>query len=400
VSDAPWTTSEQPEQKVGQQHSFGCQQGILVVDGAMADRVLEGTDGSSEEGAHCLALTRLGVEIGERTGVGIKGRPHELDAEVTSVGSGSRADILFDGAKGCEDGFLVVTGEELALGLVELGQEIDFETRRSMEPCESHLQCTFALLGDTAGVCGRLVEASGNEGMGIQPCPGIEFCKFTAEPMSRGPPAGSTLTTLDGGGTMGKVIASITTSVDGYVTGPDDGPDYGLGRGGERLHYWVMGGPWTYEGGHDFAMHGPDKEFYDELISTVASGVVGRGMYDAAGAWRGTNPFPGTLFVLTHRAADQPAAESGFRFVADLDAALAQAAEAAGDGDVAIGGGADVIRRALAADKVDELVISTAPVILGAGKRLFDGFDRDVDLEVAKVYSSPCATHVRDMVTK
>jgi hypothetical protein len=73
---------------------------------------------------------------------------------------------------------------------------------------------------------------------------------------------------------MGKVIASITTSVDGYVTGPDDGPEYALGRGGERLHYWVMGGPWTYEGGHDFAMHGPDKEFYDELISTVASGVV------------------------------------------------------------------------------------------------------------------------------
>src|SRR5262245_15738515 len=55
---------------------------------------------------------------------------------------------------------------------------------------------------------------------------------------------------------MSKVIASITTSVDGYITGPGDGPESGLGRGGERLHYWVMGGPWTYEGGHDFAMHG------------------------------------------------------------------------------------------------------------------------------------------------
>jgi len=74
---------------------------------------------------------------------------------------------------------------------------------------------------------------------------------------------------------MGKVIASITTSVDGYVTGPDDGPEYGLGKGGERLHYWVMGGPWTYDGGHEFAMHGPDKEFYDELVSTIAAGVVG-----------------------------------------------------------------------------------------------------------------------------
>ncbi len=194
---------------------------------------------------------------------------------------------------------------------------------------------------------------------------------------------------------MGRIIAFITTSVDGYVTGADDGPTYGLGRGGERLHYWVMGGPWTYTAGHDFAMHGPDKEFYDELVSTVGSGVVGRRMYDAAGGWGGTNPFPGTLFVLTHRTADQPSADSGFRFVGDLDTALDRSTAAAGGGDVVVGGGADVIRQALAAGRVDELVISTAPVILGAGRRLFDGFDREVDLEVAKVYSSPYATHVR-----
>ena len=86
--------------------------------------------------------------------------------------------------------------------------------------------------------------------------------------------------------------------------------------------------------------------------------------------------------------------------MADLDEALAQATAAAGDGDIAVGDGADLIRQALAAGKVDELVISTAPVILGAGKRLFDGFDRDMDLEVAKVYSSPYATHVRYTVTK
>ena len=199
---------------------------------------------------------------------------------------------------------------------------------------------------------------------------------------------------------MGKVIASITTSVDGFVTGPDDGPEHGLGRGGERLHYWVMGGPWTYEGGHGFAMHGADREFYEELVSTVASGVVGRGMYDAAGAWGGTNPFPGTLFVLTHRTADQPAADTGFRFVADLDSALDQAAEAAAGGDVAVGGGADVIRQALAAGRVDELAISTAPVVLGSGKRLFEGFHRDVDLEVVEVHTSRYATHVRYRVSR
>ena len=77
-----------------------------------------------------------------------------------------------------------------------------------------------------------------------------------------------------------------------------------------------------------------------------------------------------------------------------------QARAAAVSGDVSVGGGAEVIRQALAAGQVDELVISTAPVILGAGKRLFDGFDRDIDLEVGKVYSSPYATHVRYVVAK
>ena len=161
-----------------------------------------------------------------------------------------------------------------------------------------------------------------------------------------------------------------------------------------------MGGPWTYDGGHEFQMHGPDKEFYEQLVSTITAGVVGRGMYDASGAWGGTNPFPGPLFVLTHRVEDQPAPEAGFTFVSGLDDALTQAVAAAGDGDVSIGGGADVIRQALAAGRVDELIISTAPVILGAGKPLFEGFDRDLDLEPVKVYSSRYATHVRYAVGK
>ena len=154
-----------------------------------------------------------------------------------------------------------------------------------------------------------------------------------------------------------------------------------------------MGGPWTYDGGHEFAMHGPDKEFYDELVSTISSGIVGRGMYDAAGAWGGTNPFPGPLFVLTHRTEDQPPPEAGFTFISGLDDALAQARAAAGSGDVSVGGGAEVIREALAAGQVDELVVSTAPVILGAGKRLFDGFEKDVDLRIRSVHPSEWAVH-------
>ena len=198
---------------------------------------------------------------------------------------------------------------------------------------------------------------------------------------------------------MSKVIASITQSVDGYITGPDDGPEYGLGRGGERLHYWVMGGPWTYDGGHDFAMQGTDKEFFDELDLDDCSRGGRPWHVRRRRGWGGTNPFPGPLYVVTHHTADQPPDEAGFRFVSDLDTALTQAAEVAGDGDISLGGGADVIRQALAAGKVDELILSTAPVILGAGKRLFDGFHHDIELEVAKVYSSPLATHVRYTVT-
>jgi dihydrofolate reductase len=197
------------------------------------------------------------------------------------------------------------------------------------------------------------------------------------------------------------VIASITTSVDGYVTGPDDGPGHGLGRGGERLHYWVMGRPWTYDTEHDpGSTSGADKEFLDSLISNTGAGVCGRGMYDAAGGWGGTNPFGGTLFVLTHRVEDAPDPSTGFVFVDDLATAMRRATDAAAGRDVAIGGGADVIRQALAAGYVDELAISTAPVILGAGKRLFDGFEHDLDLEVLRVYTSPYATHVRYAVKR
>jgi dihydrofolate reductase len=195
----------------------------------------------------------------------------------------------------------------------------------------------------------------------------------------------------------GKVVAAITVSLDGYVTGPDDRPGQGLGVGGERLHYWVMGGPWTYETDHEpgIGMGEADREYYDLLLQGQAAGICGRGMYDNSGAWGGTNPFPGTLVVLTHRTEDQPDESSGFVMVDGFDAALAHAREAADGGGVAIGGGAHVIRQALAAGVVDELGISTAPVILGGGKRLFEGFGQDVELDILSVHQGEHAVHTR-----
>jgi dihydrofolate reductase len=121
--------------------------------------------------------------------------------------------------------------------------------------------------------------------------------------------------------------------------------------------------------------------------------VVGRGMYEAAEAWGGQNPFGVPLFVVTHRPEEAPS-EGGFTFVDGLDEAIGQAREASGDKDISVGGGADVIRQTLRAGYVDELAISIAPVILGGGKRLFDGFEQTLNLEHAALLQSPFATHI------
>ena len=192
---------------------------------------------------------------------------------------------------------------------------------------------------------------------------------------------------------MGKVIANITTSVDGYVAGPDDGPGCGLGVGGERLHHWVFGGPWTYGNEPDGQMSGADKEYFDQVNARMGAVIAGRSTYDAAEAWGGSNPWPTPFFIVTHRTDDEPEG-AGFTFVDDLDTAIAQAREAAGDKDVLVMGGADVIRQALASGVVEELGISVAPVVLGAGRALFDGFDQDMELSPVSVHQSAFATHV------
>jgi dihydrofolate reductase len=192
---------------------------------------------------------------------------------------------------------------------------------------------------------------------------------------------------------MTKVLAGITTSVDGYVAGPDDGPGKGLGEGGERLHYWVFGGPWTYEGGPKGEATGEDAAWLAETVSRIGAVVGGRWTYEAARHWGDENPWGMPFFIVTHRPEEEP--EGGeFTFVSGLEAAVERAREAAGDKDVNIMGGADVIRQALAAGLVDELTIVVAPVVMGAGKRLFDGFEHSLELEHLGVRQSPFATFI------
>jgi dihydrofolate reductase len=197
---------------------------------------------------------------------------------------------------------------------------------------------------------------------------------------------------------MTKVVATITTSVDGYVAGPNDGPGKGLGEGGERLHYWVFGGPWTYEDPRGEAT-GEDAAFLQEGMSRAGAVVSGRFTYEAARHWGDENPFGVPMFIVTHRPEEEP--DTGeFTFVDGVEDAVRRAVEAAGDRDVSVMGGADVIRQALAAGIVDELVIVVAPVVLGDGKGLFDGFEQSIDLEHIGLRQSPLATYISYRVRK
>ena len=192
---------------------------------------------------------------------------------------------------------------------------------------------------------------------------------------------------------MSKVIASITMSVDGYIAGPDDGPAKGLGEGGERLHYWVFGGPWSYEEEPRGEPTGPDAEWLAEVSSRVGAVVGGRWTYEAARHWGDENPFGLPFFIVTHRPDEEP--DGGhFKFVAGVEEAVEGARKAADGKDVNVMGGADVIRQALDAGLVDELSIVVAPLVLGDGKRLFDGFGKSLELEHLGVRQSALATFI------
>jgi dihydrofolate reductase len=190
---------------------------------------------------------------------------------------------------------------------------------------------------------------------------------------------------------MTKVIADITMSIDGFVTGPDPDLEHGLGHGGEPLHVWVFS----------------DDEVDAQVLkdSTEGSGavVMGRRLFDiidGPGGWNdemgygakevGTPPF----FVVTHAKPKSLRLGLDFTFVTDgLGSAIEQARAAAGDRDAVIMGGADVVRQALDAGLLDQLRLHIAPIVLGAGTPLFRGGSRH-ELRQLDVRVSPHATHV------
>jgi dihydrofolate reductase len=203
---------------------------------------------------------------------------------------------------------------------------------------------------------------------------------------------------------MGKVHVDITMSLDGYIAGPNDSPELGLGEGGEQLHEWVFGlASWREAHGLEGGEHNRDAEVLEEAIRDQGAIILGRRMFDNARGWGDEPPFKVPVFVLTHESREP--LEKGattFTFVTDgIESALEQARSAAGDKNIGIAGGANTIQQYLAAGHVDELQIHIAPLLLGGGVKLFGDLATDgIELERTRVIDSPAVTHIRFRVVK
>lgn len=205
-------------------------------------------------------------------------------------------------------------------------------------------------------------------------------------------------------------------SLDGFITGPNAGPGNGLGDGGEVLHEWILGlaswrAPHGYSGG---VSDGPDAEVMEEAMTGIGAGIMGRRMFDdgegpwgqdpSIGRWGEEPPFHGPVFVLTRHPREPLELKGGttFHFVTgSIETAVEQARDAAGSDDVAVSGGGRTISQALAAGLLDELQIHLVPVLLGAGRRLFQDLGDSLPaLECVRLVESPAVTHLKYRVVK
>jgi dihydrofolate reductase len=192
---------------------------------------------------------------------------------------------------------------------------------------------------------------------------------------------------------MSKVTCDMAMSVDGFVAGPNQTADNPFGEGVEgRLHRWMFEEPEA-------------NAAAIEAVTAARAYVMGRNMFGPGreawdeqwkGWWGDEPPYHAPVFVLTHHVREPLVMQGGttFTFVTDgIEAALAQAREAAGDADVAIAGGAATVNQYLAAVLIDELRLHVAPVVLGAGERLFDGVGQ-LTLEPLEVSGTDLVTHL------
>ena len=210
------------------------------------------------------------------------------------------------------------------------------------------------------------------------------------------------------------LIFDISMSLDGFIAGPNQTLEQPLGEGGDRLHEWgVRLASWRERHGLEGGDTGADDEVTKESIARAGAFLMGRRMFsggagpweddpNADGWWGDDPPFRAQVFILTHHARE-PVEQGGttFTFVTDgIESALEQARSAAGDKDVQIAGGADIVQQYLNAGLVDEFQVHVVPVFLGDGVRLLDDLDAQQNLELTRVVDSPAVTHLRYRVVK
>jgi dihydrofolate reductase len=215
---------------------------------------------------------------------------------------------------------------------------------------------------------------------------------------------------------MSKVRCSITTSLDGYVAGPNQSVDNPIGEGGRSLHEWVFPTK-TFRAMHGDGSGGEsglDDDVLREGFENLGATIMGRNMFGPArgpwgpdpwkGWWGDNPPYHHPVFVLTHHARAPLPMQGGttFHFVTDgIESALAQARKAAGSQDVTLGGGARLIQQFLSAGLLDEIELHVVPRLLGRGERLLDHVDpRQIKLESLRSLEGRGVTHLKYRVVK
>ncbi|MQS07183.1 dihydrofolate reductase family protein [Streptomyces alkaliphilus] len=204
---------------------------------------------------------------------------------------------------------------------------------------------------------------------------------------------------------MTLVTADMSVSLDGYVTGPGPSPTVPLGHGGERLHEWIHRlDSWRGMHGLPGGEGGPDSEILAEQAEGVGAVIMGGRMFaHGEAAWGEEPPFRVPVLVLDPTPREPlRRGHSLFRFLTGgPEEALTEAREYAGDGKVAVAGGALTVRRLLLAGLLDELQLHLVPILLGGGTRLFDGpVPEGIRLEQTRVIGSPTVTHLRYLVRR
>jgi dihydrofolate reductase len=190
---------------------------------------------------------------------------------------------------------------------------------------------------------------------------------------------------------VGAIVLDMSMSVDGFVAGPKDEGDQGLGVGGERLHAWLWDGGVDPES-HRPAEGGVNGQVFDEVMATGAV-IVGRRTFELAGGWAGDHHDGVPIFVLTRSAPEEPPPGHA-RWATDVGSVAAQAKAAAGDRDVLLHG-ASAAQACLRAGVVDEMELHLIPVLLGQGRRLFDDLPPEiVELDLVRALDGAGVQHL------